>query len=125
MCTDERYVCSVLLLSPFRWIKHENYCSVVNLRSVNLFFTFGLFLVLRKHFSSKTRGDVVDCLAILSHPFIWFCHFLYYTDVASSFWVILGYHLSSQRKYHSSALVILSFITTNMKVVVIVNIFNI
>ena len=55
------------------------------------------------HGSSK--GGFVEALTIAQFPVVWFFAFLYYTDVASLFFVLLCYDTALRKSYALSSIV--------------------
>eukprot|EP00731_Ephydatia_muelleri_P006212 Em0003g460a len=97
------YLTSVAVLAPASWIlgiELEALCSVSLLRAQNVLISVAIFpllyfLLLRIHGSTSTTtwAAVHSALNMALFPVSFFFSFLYYTDIGSTFLVLLGYAL--------------------------------
>uniref|UniRef100_T1IQU4 Dol-P-Glc:Glc(2)Man(9)GlcNAc(2)-PP-Dol alpha-1,2-glucosyltransferase n=1 Tax=Strigamia maritima TaxID=126957 RepID=T1IQU4_STRMM len=93
------YLISVGFLRPINFLTGINFCDVFNLRLTNLFFSIGNLYLLyglinKLHGTNKDFSALKSCLVPLNLallPVLYFFTFLYYTDVASTFFVLLMY----------------------------------
>lgn len=53
----------------------------------------------------STKGGFLEALTIAQVPVVWFFAFLYYTDVASLFFVLLCYDTALRKSYALSSIV--------------------
>ncbi len=96
--------------------------STLFLRVFNLIYLFGSFYqlyALLKHHQPKSSTADIDwkVLALTLFPLHFFFHFMYYTDAGSTFFVLLCYNLTSQRRFIVGALagvVAVAFRQTNI-----------
>ncbi|XP_795309.3 putative Dol-P-Glc:Glc(2)Man(9)GlcNAc(2)-PP-Dol alpha-1,2-glucosyltransferase [Strongylocentrotus purpuratus] len=96
------YLASVGLLKPVAALLESSLteiCTVTVLRSLNVLFAVGclfvIYHVLRVIHQPKNRTDevkiILTAVVLASFPLLYFFVFLYYTDVGSTFFILLAY----------------------------------
>ncbi|KAI8394183.1 alpha-2-glucosyltransferase Alg10 [Radiomyces spectabilis] len=99
-----------------------NLCDVNSLRMVNLVFAVGLYpviygLLTQLHQTTSTLSRALYALALCWFPVGYFFNFVYYTDTASTFFVLLSYLFVLQHCYALAALmgtIAMTFRQTNV-----------
>jgi alpha-1,2-glucosyltransferase len=105
-----RYLISSTVLTPVKhWIK-QDLCTTAMLRATNIAFATGILVVVSRllkllHPGTDSTRLILYALALGCFPVSMFYTFLYYTDSGSTFFVLLSYLLSKQRRYIMSGLV--------------------
>ncbi|KAG2183315.1 hypothetical protein INT43_006320, partial [Umbelopsis isabellina] len=115
------YLASSSIAIVAQWIK-QDLCTTAILRATNIAFSTGILVVVAKllhvlHPGTDKSTINLYALALACFPVSMFYTFVYYTDSGSTFFVLLSYLLSKQRKYMLSglvALISLSFRQTNI-----------
>lgn len=88
----------------------QDMCTTAILRATNIAFATGILVVVGKllhvlHPGTDKTAINLYALALACFPVSMFYTFVYYTDSGSTFFVLLSYLLSKQRKYMLSGLV--------------------
>ncbi|KAL0477448.1 alpha-1,2-glucosyltransferase [Acrasis kona] len=86
-----------------------NYCDVNTLRSINVILLGGVlisifFVLMSRRNSQSTLPIVLKSLQLSTLPLIYFFAFLYYTDIGSILFLIIGYAFARRSRFNLSAL---------------------
>ncbi|XP_033106523.1 putative Dol-P-Glc:Glc(2)Man(9)GlcNAc(2)-PP-Dol alpha-1,2-glucosyltransferase isoform X2 [Anneissia japonica] len=108
------YIMSVILLKPISYLTKidvNDICHIAFLRATNIIFTVGniwLLYCLQKRINKyeknvSTSRYVMTSVNLMTFPLLYFFTFLYYTDVASTFFVLLMYLRYLEERHIPSA----------------------
>ncbi len=84
------YYITVIYCKLLSFLFNGLLCDVSLIRSINLLFSAGTLVVLY-----KMTKDAFFSAALLLFPLIYFFNFIFYTDLASLFFVLMGIHYES------------------------------
>lgn len=98
------YLISLLTIKPLSSLFAKDLCITSLLRAQNVLFSLISFVVFHSLLSSihsqlKPTLSVMSSLTLSLFPPLFFFNFLYYTDVGSTLFVLLGYLMSRQDKH--------------------------
>jgi alpha-1,2-glucosyltransferase len=104
-----------LVSYPYIKLLPNNKCSTQELRSINILFLILTFYYLNKIFQLSNDGihddlSELKSLKLCFFPLFYFFVFMYYTDVGSTLFILLGYYFSLTKSYYKSSIVFIFII---------------